>query len=629
MDSASRELERHLERQMRSQERQLVVLRLAVAAIAALFLFAFRDRLETAEILLVLCAAVVVYDAVITLLIPRFPAREVGIVAIGLDIVTVTLAVHFSANALDSYLLYGLVILTVALRFGLAASVWSAIVVSFMYVAVTFSASADPRVRELIPVRVAYLMTIGVGTGVLSRVVLGRASENARLAQRLAGEERERAAAREREVLSQLQREFVESLDQRATAEAIARGASTLLGEVTWLCLAEGSNGPLRLAAVAGRDPVLAERLRRQLEEREIRFGEGVAGSAAATATPVLVRDAANEPRSTGDPDAMESTGWRSMVAVPVMTRGIVRGVLASASRSPLGEDQLRLAEAIAERAGPALENASLWVDLQRRMDREHEAQRIKDDFLSIVSHELRTPLTSIQGYSQLLEGRLLSDPSRYTKELGHLQVVRSQVSRMRRLVDDLLDVSRIDRRGGVSVEPARFDLAELVRDAVGRTRRQYGDRVIELRAPEALEVEADRDRIDQVVTNLLDNAVKYSPDGGPVGVLVVGDGREAQVSVSDSGIGIPAEHRHHVFERFYQADGDASRRRFGGLGLGLYISRAIVEAHGGSISAAANPAGRGTVFSFRIPVRSPAGLAGSLPAAGEPPPFVVRRHGG
>jgi signal transduction histidine kinase len=304
-----------------------------------------------------------------------------------------------------------------------------------------------------------------------------------------------------------------------------------------------------------------------------------------------------------------------------------VLGTAGAAGTTP--DDRLRrLAEAIADRAGPALQNAELWSDLQERMAREQAAQRVKDDFLSIVSHELRTPLTSIQGYSQLLEGRLRVEREDETKEMAHLRVIRSQVGRMRRLVDDLLDVSRIDRRGVVSIDPGRFDLAELVREAVARSRRQHGRREIAVDAPDKLEVEADRDRIDQVVTNLLDNAVKYSPEGGPVSVRLVRDGREAHLSVSDTGIGIPSEHLHHVFERFYQADGDASRRRFGGLGLGLYISRAIVEAHGGSIAAAPNPAGRGSVFSFHIPLRSAAEAASPIPAAGEPPPFVVRRGG-
>ena len=213
---------------------------------------------------------------------------------------------------------------------------------------------------------------------------------------------------------------------------------------------------------------------------------------------------------------------------------------------------------------------------------------------------------------------------------MAHLRVIRSQVHRMRRLVDDLLDVSRIDRRGGVSIETTDFDLAAQVREAVARVQRENPERDIALVAPDALRVHADYDRIDQVLSNLFENAVKYSPDGGPIAISLEPRGGEVELRVADAGVGIPAEHRENVFERFYQADGDAGRRRFGGLGLGLYISRAIIDAPGGRIWAAANAkAGRGSVFGFRIPrVAMPLAPAGIAPT-GEPPEFVVRRHAG
>jgi signal transduction histidine kinase len=140
--------------------------------------------------------------------------------------------------------------------------------------------------------------------------------------------------------------------------------------------------------------------------------------------------------------------------------------------------------------------------------------------------------------------------------------------------------------------------------------------------------VHADRDRIDQVLTNLIENAIKYSPDGGPITVSAERRGGEVEVRVADTGIGIPAEHRENVFERFYQADDDAGRRRFGGLGLGLYISRAIVDAHGGRIWVAANSeAPTGSVFGFRIPRVAMPLAAAEIAPTGEPPPFVLRRH--
>jgi signal transduction histidine kinase len=465
-----------------------------------------------------------------------------------------------------------------------------------------------------------------VVAGLFSRIVIGRATDNARLLQRLDEDERDRERTRERELLSRLGRDFGTSLDREATTLAIASGAAPMLGEATLLYLVDDASGRLAPVGHGGNDEGLAERWRAHADLRRPRIGEGVAGGSAATVAAVEgAREAA-----AGDPDGIAALDLAWVLAVPIVAGGRLLGVLATAGGAgTVATDRLRrMAEAVAERAGPALQNAQLWSDLQERMTREQAAQRIKDDFLSIVSHELRTPLTSIQGYSQLLEGRLRADRDGESKEMAHLRVIRSQVGRMRRLVDDLLDVSRIDRLGAVSIETTDFDLAEEVRGAVARISREHRDRDIEVDIPESLGVHADRDRLDQVLSNLLENAVKYSPDGGPITVTAEGRRGEVEVRVADVGLGIPAEHRENVFERFYQADGEAGRRRFGGLGLGLYISRAIIDAHGGRIWSAPNvAAGRGSIFGFRIPrVAMPLTPVGIAPT-GEPPPFVVRRR--
>ncbi len=620
------DLGRHLERQMRTQERQLIAVRFAVALAAMVVVLIFRDRLAAFPLILVLLIAVALYDVALAVLLGRFPAREVGIVATALDMAAVTIAIYVEPQALDAYLFYVPVIFGAALRFGLGASVWSSMLMAFMYASVVLL-GPGPRglVLVLLPVRVAYLVGIGLAAGLFARVVIGRAAENALLQGRLDDEEREAERLREREVLSAMAREFGRSLERDATAQAVIDASAPLLGDVTALYLVDGDQ--LRVAVVGGRDGELVARLRTHLADRFIRLGEGIAGGVAATATSIVAGGETVPPAFPGDPDGVSTLGLRSIVAVPIVSRAAVRGILVSASPDALalGEGERRLAEAIAERAGPALENAVLWADLQDQVAREQRAQHIKDDFLSIVSHELRTPLTSIQGYSQLLESRLRGTTDANAKEHSHLRVIRSQVARMRRLVDDLLDVSRIDKRGGVSIEPASFDLAEELRDAVARTQREYPNRQIRLEAPEVLRVEADCDRIAQVLTNLVDNALKYSPQGGPVAIRGASDGEFAFVSVADTGVGIPPEQLDLVFERFYQADDDISRRRFGGLGLGLYISRAIIESHGGSISAAPNRAADGgTVFSFRIPMRS---VSMATPLSAEAPAFVVRRR--
>ena len=625
-----RELERHLEQQMRVQERQLAWARLGMAVLAAILLVGLAPSLPGLGILLGVLAGIAVFSLATPFLLRRFPAREVGIVSTVAEMAAVTVAVYVASDAVDAYLFYGLVILGVALRFGLAASIWASLVMSGLYVAVVLAGSgASEAVRQLLPARLAYLVGFGVASGLFSRIVLGRASENARLQARLAEEERERTRRRESELISQLGRDFGASLDRAATLRTIASGAAPLLGDATMVLTVDDTDRRLSPAATDGSDAGLVERWHAFVDGRRPRIGEGILGAVAATATE---RSGTADAIDTGDPDGLRALGLGWLLAVPILAGGRLLGVLATAAAPgpPLDERMHRLAASVADRAGPALQNAQLWSDLQDRMAREQAAQRIKDDFLSIVSHELRTPLTSIQGYSQLLEGRLRGELAGESKEMAHLRVIRSQVSRMRRLVDDLLDVSRIDRRGGVSIEPIDFDMAEEVRGAAVRIGREHAERRIEVTAPERMDVHADRDRLDQVLTNLIENAVKYSPDGGPIRVVAERRGGEVEVRVSDAGIGIPPEHRDHVFERFYQADGDDGRRRFGGLGLGLYISRAIIDAHGGRIWAAPNVEdGGGSVFGFRIPrVAMPLAPAG-IPPTGEPPAFVTRRREG
>ena len=624
------ELDRNLERQMRSQERQLIAVRLTLAALAAVVLVAFRASLPSASVLLALVGVVVVYSLALWWLSSRFPTREVAIVGTALDMAAVTVAVYVQPGAIDAYLFYGLVVLGAALRFGLAASVWSSIVCSGLYATVVLlGADAAGAARALLPVRLVYLLGIGLAAGLFARVVIGRAMEVAQLRTRLVQEERERRREREEALLSQLAHDFGTNLDRDATVTAIVHSTGSLMGDFAALWLVEADPATLVLADVVGRDEKLRERARDLAAVRVPRMGEGVIGRAAATATTVLVGPQPLPIADQGDPDGIDALGLHSLLAVPIIGRGRVRGVLvaASAGGAPIGDGERRLAEAIAERAGPALENAALWADLQEQMAREHEAQRVKDDFLSIVSHELRTPLTSISGYSQLLERRL-RDRAEAAKEIEQMRVIREQAGRMRRLVEDLLDVSRIDRRGGVSVEPEPMDLVEELFAVVARTEREHPDRTITLSAPPSLPIEADRDRIAQVLTNLAENAVKYSPEGGPIAITAARVGDEVELRVSDEGIGIPEDLRERVFDLFVQADGDVAQRRFGGLGLGLYITRAIVEAHGGSVRAEPNRrTASGTVLVVRLPARARLRmLEPEAPAAGEPPSFVVRR---
>lgn len=222
--------------------------------------------------------------------------------------------------------------------------------------------------------------------------------------------------------------------------------------------------------------------------------------------------------------------------------------------------------------------------------------ERAKDEFLDLASHELKTPLTSLKGYAELLLRRLGGT----TSEAGVLlKQIERQVDHMARLINHLLEVTAIhaDR---LRLRPEPLDLAELARDVASRLHALSPQHRLEVIASAPVEVRGDREQLAMVITNLVENAVKFSPAGGTVTVVVEATATLARLAVADTGVGIPTERQPELFARFHQLD--ASRtRRYGGLGLGLYVSRALVELHGGSMGVQSEP-GHGSIFSFVLP---------------------------
>ncbi len=251
---------------------------------------------------------------------------------------------------------------------------------------------------------------------------------------------------------------------------------------------------------------------------------------------------------------------------------------------------------------GPAGEMAGA-VAVVRDVTDLRQADRLRRELTANVSHELRTPLTSIKGFAETLLAGAMSDEAACRR---FLTIIDSEATRLMKLVDDLMDLSRLESRV-VSFEPTEVRLDELVAEALSRMRPQAEGHRIQLRAAgmEPVAVLADRDRILQVITNLLDNAIKFTPDGGAIDVSVGRTGLEGIVSVADTGRGIPADDLSRIFDRFYRVDRSRSREA-GGTGLGLAIARHIVEAHGGQITAASR-INSGSTFTFTLPILTPA----------------------
>nr|WP_309891380.1 PAS domain-containing protein [Archangium sp.] len=236
----------------------------------------------------------------------------------------------------------------------------------------------------------------------------------------------------------------------------------------------------------------------------------------------------------------------------------------------------------------------------ERLLREAQEAIRVRDDFLSIASHELKTPLTPLTLHLQMLKKR--SACGQPLPE-AFLEKALAQVGRLSGLINDLLDASRI-QTGRLELECGRHSLRELVRESLDLFQPLSARHPFQYEEPEEkLLIQGDRSRLAQVMTNLLENALKYSPTGGTIRVAVERKGAEARVSVSDSGIGIPKDQQAHLFERFFRAR-NAPISGFGGLGLGLYICRDIIERHGGRIGVESE-VGRGSTFHFTLPLAS------------------------
>jgi signal transduction histidine kinase len=285
----------------------------------------------------------------------------------------------------------------------------------------------------------------------------------------------------------------------------------------------------------------------------------------------------------------------RSWMCVPLSARnrtfGAMSFVAAESGRRYRAADLL-LAEDLARRAALAIDNARLYQEAQ-------DAIRARDQFLSIAAHELRNPVTVLKGAVELLN-RAAIKGSTEERRAWLVQQIAKAADRLVDLTDDLLDVSRI-QLGQLPFRPDALDINEFLRELVTRYREQLDDRhrLTVAIPPAACTVAADAARLEQVVVNLLDNAVKYSPDGGVIAVTVRCEDTGVGIQVRDEGIGLPTEASEAIFEPFGRADNTGG---LPGMGLGLHICRGIVERHGGRIWAESAGDGYGTTVSLWLP---------------------------
>jgi PAS domain S-box-containing protein len=332
-----------------------------------------------------------------------------------------------------------------------------------------------------------------------------------------------------------------------------------------------------------------------------------------ATQLPALLERAVQTARETLGVDEIaivgaDDAGDPGGVRVPIHAadrKAVPYGYLSVAAGRSIGTGDASFLQAVANVVSAAISRAQMEQQLRAaeratieergRTQQAQEALRVRDEFISVAAHELRTPLTALHLKLQGLERNVRGTG---TKEAQRLEAAVRQAERLARLIDRLLDVSRISQgKLEMSLEP--FDLVDLLRQVMDDFREPaaQAQTPLELEAPSSLQGCWDRLRLEQVLVNVLSNAVKYGA-GKPIRIRLAGDERRVRLEVSDAGIGIPAADLDRIFGRFERA---SSIRHYGGLGLGLYITRHIVEGHGGTISAASTP-GQGSTFTVDLP---------------------------
>jgi signal transduction histidine kinase len=413
-------------------------------------------------------------------------------------------------------------------------------------------------------------------------------------------EEMQRQAERA-QILAEAGAFFSSNIDPEWVTQAIAERVAEVLGDWAAVVLKAGET-ELRVASIYHRDMASLGLAWSYIYRQPLMVGEGIIGQVVATGYPSLTT---NVGASAIQQDVTSyhppSVSLASLLVLPLRTRRETLGALLIAANDPervISDETLPLAELLAERAAVAIENAKLYTEQVEARRKVEDLSRLKDEFLSIASHELRTPVTSIKGYTQLAKTLIRENDLSTSEE--YLDIALDQIDRMSRLILELLDVSRIET-GRLEIRREPIQWTAFVSDVVHRHHTAVSERRFHVSMPvHGRFVNGDRDRLEQVLGNLLENAVKYSPDGSEITVGVEERGEDIVTSVSDRGIGIPPDELTQVFERFHRGR-KVSSTNYGGLGLGLYITRQIIERHGGSIWVE-SVEGVGTTFSFSLP---------------------------
>jgi PAS domain S-box-containing protein len=313
---------------------------------------------------------------------------------------------------------------------------------------------------------------------------------------------------------------------------------------------------------------------------------------------PVITQEMINAlPHTPRQRELLNELNLSSVVVVPLIARGKTLGAITLAmaeSKRRYTEEDVEFAQDVARRAAMAVDNARLYTESQ-------QALALRDDFLSIASHELKTPVTSVKAFLQALEQRM-SKPEQFdfkkNREYMHLSI--KQVDRLGAIINDLLDITRINK-GKMQYDFQILSIGPMVAEVVERMSVSFPSHIIACKLQDlTAKVRIDALRFEQVLTNLITNAVKYSPTGSVIDISTYGEDEDVCIAIKDRGIGISQEEQELIFNRYYRTK-DAISSKASGMGIGLYIASQLIDAHNGKLTVNSTP-GQGSTFIITLP---------------------------
>jgi len=531
---------------------------------------------------------IVGYNGVLLLLMRYLRWLRYPLNYLALDTVITTVVVYLTGGYHSSFfVLYVFITLGAAFQLDLVRTVMVALGIGLIYIGACYVNPAGLRslfAQYILAAKLLLLLMVAVLCALLLEQLRREQSETAR----------ERALASRLAALNELFQRLNTSLDLNHTLRTVAEAPRTLLGaDLTSIALLDQDSKHMAIAATSG---VPTE----SLGAREQPINGAPISEILCRGQPCVLEEPAHCLIGQQTTDSVAS-----VACVPLLLNEKPLGMLGVAYSTPkvFSEEELAFLHALGQEAALAIRNARLYEREREQVARLQALEELQESFVSAVSHELRTPLTCIKTSVDLLWA---TAGSLSEEQLELLRTISHHINRLETLVADLLEITRLEA-GQVTLSRQPTDLRHLIGRVVGAL-RLLADRkgqTIRLHLPASLSlIEVDRQRIEQVLTNLISNAIKFTSKHGQIDIRVFETSDALQVCVADSGPGIPEKDQPYVFEKFYVVpDG----RGLSGMGLGLYIARQMIELHGGRIWVESR-VGEGSTFCFALP-KTPQGV--------------------